>query len=130
MIVDRRKDSYDELMMLSRDARLSRSRTSKWTTALVATAVVGSGIYVAASNQHAKNLTAETTTVQGQLNAKTEELRKANELIARLQAERDFDRRNQDWFRDAAIALSLGDDLIDAEKLHVAGERGVFRFRG
>lgn len=56
MIVDRRKDDYDELLILARDARMRRKRVTGWTTSLVVGGMLVSGAYVAAMNNQASAL--------------------------------------------------------------------------
>lgn len=105
MIVDRRKDGYDELLLLARDARKSRAKTARRTNWMVAAAAIVTGGYVAVSNHHMSEMEDAATEAQNQL-------QEANEEIARLEVERDFNGRNREWFRDAAVALNLGDDVI------------------
>jgi len=66
LFVDRRKDNYDELLVLARDARQSRARANRWSAALVAGAIVGTGAYVASMNEQVDDLreTAQKATVE------------------------------------------------------------------
>ena len=77
MIVDRRKDSYDELMMLSRDSRLERNRKSLWTHIAVAGAVVASGIYIGGTNQHLGDLAEAKNAAENQRNNLRQEFSRA-----------------------------------------------------
>lgn len=113
MIVDRRKDNYDELLLLSRDARASRTRTNYWTTGLVASAMVASGIYIATTNQKVDELANDAQGAQKQL----KELRDDN---ARLLAERNVFKIERDIYRDTydryaeiAPSLKLGDQIAN-----------------
>jgi len=112
MIVDRRKDSYDELMMLSRDSRIDRNRKSRWTTGIVASAVVVSGIYVGGTNQHLGDLAQAKADAERNLETAKDDLEGVTAELAALKTERDFTRQNQDWFRDLAIALSAPDKVV------------------
>ena len=56
MFVDRRKDNYDELLVLAHDSRASRARTNRWTTGLIVTAMAGSAAYVATMEQQVDDL--------------------------------------------------------------------------
>ena len=58
LLVDRRKDNYDDLLMLARDARASRARVNRWTTGLVIGAMAAMGVYVATVNQEVDKLRA------------------------------------------------------------------------
>lgn len=112
MIVDRRKDTYDELMVAARDARLARSRRAKWTTGLIASIAGASGIYVAASNQHINAL----GDARNQAEAEAARLQAR---VAALEVQLDILRANQQWFRESAPIFNLGDkfgDLIDGLK--------------
>lgn len=66
MFVDRRKDNYDELLLLANDARVSRTRTNRWSTGLIAGAIIGTGAYVATINQEVHDVreTAENAVQQ------------------------------------------------------------------
>jgi hypothetical protein len=106
MLVDRRKDTYDELMMLSRDARVSKSKRTAWSTGIVATVAAVSGLYVAGSNQHIQDLAEARQAAQKELDT-------VKAQLASLQAEHDYTMRNQDWLRDLAIALSDKPEVIN-----------------
>lgn len=113
MIVDRRKDNYDELLLLSRDARASRTRTNYWTTGLIATAMVASGVYVTATNQKVDELANDAHDAQDQL----KELRVENaRLLAERNAfkvERDIYRDTYDRYAEIAPSLKLGDQIAN-----------------
>lgn len=66
MFVDRRKDNYDELLVLATDARLSRTRTNRWTTGLIVTAMLGTAAYVAAMTQQVESMRETAEDAQGQ----------------------------------------------------------------
>jgi hypothetical protein len=59
MIVDTRKDSYDELQILAGDVRTRRRRANIVTTALITGGIVGTVAYIAAMNQQVEALAGE-----------------------------------------------------------------------
>ena len=106
MIVDRRKDTYDELMLLSRDASVSRKRRQTASNWLIGGAVVVSGIFIAASSAHMSNLTdAKVAAEQQRDNLRSE--------LAKVSAERDYYQAANDWLRQFAETLS-DDDEVDS----------------
>ncbi|RZV36540.1 MAG: WXG100 family type VII secretion target [Chromatiales bacterium] len=122
LLVDRRKDNYDDLLMLARDARASRARVNRWTTGLVVGAMTAMGIYVATVNQEVDQLRkaaqeagAQKETTQNELdNLKNER----NALAAQLDAVSRFEKLYAeiapaailgDRFKDIAVNVSGGD---------------------
>jgi hypothetical protein len=59
MIVDRRKDSYDELQILAGDVRSRRRRANMVTTLLITGGIVGTIAYIATMNAQVDALTGE-----------------------------------------------------------------------
>jgi hypothetical protein len=113
MIVDRRKDHYDELLVLARDARLSRARTNRWTTGLIVAGMAASTAYVAATN----NQVAELRQAKDAAEAKVEQL---NVDLGRLQidheglrVERDIYKENAEWFAEMSPSLNVASRLGD-----------------
>lgn len=104
MIVDRRKDSYDELLILARDARISRQRTTRWTTGLVIGGMLGASAYVASMNQQVSEL----SQVQQQHDAMRTELAELIEARNVLKVERDVIR---DQFTKIVPASMVGDQI-------------------
>lgn len=106
MIVDRRKDTFDELMLLSRDVSVSRKRRQTASNWLIGSAIAASGIVIAAAAAHMSNLNAAGKEAVGQ----NEELRSE---LARVTAERDYYRDASDWWQSLADALS-NDETVDS----------------
>lgn len=115
MLVDRRKDNYDELLVLARDARASRARVNRWTTGLVFGSMVAGGAYVAAVSQEVD-----------QLRTNTEEAEQQRDVIQteyeRLAYERNVLRdrleilvRHEDMYADIAPALILGKSIEELD---------------
>ena len=46
MIVEKKKDNYDELQILAGDVRTRRRRTNFWTSSLIAGTAIAGGAYV------------------------------------------------------------------------------------
>lgn len=116
MIVDRRKDSYDELQILASDLRAKRRRNNLWTTGLIAGAMVAASAYVSTTNQQVDQLEGKKAAAEQQL----EELEKAwndrefqvQQLIRErdgLVAERDFFKDNTKIFADASSNSRLSE---------------------
>ena len=107
MLVDRRKDNYDELMLLSRDSRERRKRVNRWTTALVAGGMAVSAAYVASTAKQVDALQDEAKQI--------EQLRRENALLIadrdRLQAERDTLVNYKNWIASAAPEMELSDSM-------------------
>lgn len=113
MIVDRRKDHYDELLVMARDARVSRARTNRWTTGLVVAAMAAGGAYVAATNNEVEQLRQAKEAADAeveQLNIDLNRLLVDNEA---LRVERDIYRQNADWFADLSPSLNVDSRLGD-----------------
>ena len=104
MIVDRRKDTYDELMLLSRDASVSRKRRQTASNWLIGSAIAVSGIFIAASSAHMSALNAANKAATGQ----NEDLRSE---LARVKAERDYYRDANDWWKQLASTLSNNEPI-------------------
>ncbi len=113
MIVDRRKDHYDELLVLARDARTARERTGRWTTGLIVAAMATSGAYVAAMNNKVDDLRVVKEAADAEVFRLNIDLgRLAGEHEA-LRAERDIYRQNAEWFAGIAPSLNAADRLGD-----------------
>lgn len=67
MIVDRRKDNYDELQILAGDTRNRRRRANMWTTGLIAGGMVAAGAYVATTNEQVDQLQGENKTLRNEV---------------------------------------------------------------
>lgn len=106
LLVDRRKDNYDELLVLARDARQSRARANRWSAALVAGAIVGTGAYVASMNEQVDDLRDEAK----QAVAQRESV--ARERVA-LEAEMQALSRYQTFYADVAPTFELADQVRD-----------------
>lgn len=116
MIVDRRKDTYDELMLLSRDASVSRKRRQTASNWLIGGAIVVSGIFIAASSAHMSNLTdAKVAAEQERDNLRSE--------LAKVSAERDYYLAANDWLREFASTLSDNDEVDSVIQLLPQPER-------
>lgn len=99
MIVDRRKDTYDELMLLSRDVSVSRKRRQRVTNWVIGGAVAVSGIFIAATSAHMSNLNdAKHAAEQQRDNLRSE--------FAKVSAERDYYKAGNDWLREFAQTMS------------------------
>lgn len=126
MIVDRRKDNYDELLVLARDARTSRARTSRWTTGLIVAAMATSGAYVAAMNNKVDDLRQAKEAADAEVFRLNIDLGRLAGEHAALRAERDVYRQNAEWFAGIAPSLDAASRLGDiANSLGGGGERAV-----
>ena len=105
-LVDRRKDNYDELLVLARDARQSRARANRWSAALVASAIVGTGAYVASMNEQVDDLRDEAKQAVSQRDSLVRE-RDA------LQAEMQALSRYQTFYADVAPTFELAEQVRD-----------------
>lgn len=113
MIVDRRKDHYDELLVLARDARVSRARTNRWTTGLIVAAMAASGAYVAATNNKVEELRQAKEAADAevlQLNVDLGRLLLDHEA---LRVERDIYKQNAEWFANLSPSLNAANRLGD-----------------
>jgi len=120
LLVDRRKDNYDDLLMLARDARVSRARVNRWTTGLVIGAMAAMGVYVATVNQEVDQLREAAEEAGEQRDTiKAEYARLMDERNA-LKAQMDVFSRYEDMYADIAPALILGDRFKDIA-LNVSG---------
>jgi hypothetical protein len=121
MLVDRRKDNYDELLVLARDARVSRARVNRWTTGLVIGSMAVAGAYIATVNQQVDQLreTAEEA-VQQRDAIRSEYVGLLDERNV-LKGQMDIVARYEDKYADIAPALILGDRIKDIG-LRVAGD--------
>ena len=70
MIVDRRKDSYDELQILAGDVRTRRRRANMVTTLLITGGIVGTVAYIATMNQQVDALAGERDEMRLELQLK------------------------------------------------------------
>lgn len=107
-VVDRRKDNYDELLMLARDSRASRARTNRWTTGLIVGAIAASGVYVATVNQQVDNI--RETAVEAE--QQRDELRTERDL---LKANFDALEQKQKIYSEMVPALVLGEKFKDLD---------------
>jgi len=99
-------DSYDELLVLARDARSTRKRTNYWTTGLIISGMVASTAYVATVNQQMSALKdASESAAAENLRLNIDVSRLQSERVA-LAAERDVYRQNAAWFATMAPALA------------------------
>ena len=109
MLVDRRKDNYDELMLLSRDSRERRKRVNRWTTALVAGGMAVSAAYVASTGQQVDALQDAVSEL--------EQLRQENALLIaernQMKAERDIFAMHKEWYASAAPQMEVSEGLRD-----------------
>ena len=87
MIVDRRKDSYDELQILAGDVRTRRRRANIVTTILLSGGIVGTAAFIATMNQQVDALAAEVK------EAETERISAETERDALRVALQDVDNR-------------------------------------
>jgi len=125
MIVDRRKDSYDELMMLSRDSSLDRKRKSQWTTGIVAATVLASGAYVGGTNEHLGNLAeARLMAEQERDDLRREFSRLVDERDALLN-EREFYKKSNEWLKELALSANLPSATKDVVNNFAAPPTGV-----
>lgn len=100
MKYDEREDSYDQLLILARDASDSKKRTNRWTTGLIVTAMAGSGVYVGTVNQQLDALNTANDTAE----AKIQEL---TNIVNAAEGERDALRAQRDIYID--LATSFGE---------------------
>lgn len=112
MIVDRRKDSYDELVVLARDAHTSRTRTNRWTTGIIVSAVAASAVYVSTVNSEIDDLANAKNTAERNVAELTEKLVAAERQRDLYRAQRDVYVQNATWFADMASAKVLGNDIV------------------
>lgn len=120
MLVDRRKDNYDELSMLSRDARQRRQKTSRWTTALVASGMVAGAAYVASTSAQVDAL----KDAAKQADVLRDEIAMLIDERDALRIERDVYRQTQDWYAQAAPQLRLGDQIANLARAMGTGSPG------
>ncbi len=113
MLVDRRKDNYDELLMLARDSRLVRARTNRWTTGLVVGAMAATGAYVATTNQQVEELRDTAAQAEKQRDAIRAEystlLDERNDLMFSI----DVLARQQDMLVDVGPTLKLSQSISE-----------------
>ena len=109
MIVDRRKDNYDELQILAGDTRNRRRRANLWTTGLVVGGMIVASAFVATTNEQVNDLRADG-----------DELAKLRPQIMRLIDERDALRVERDIYKNfadaianAAPGLNMGDSITN-----------------
>lgn len=116
MIVDRRKDNYDELQILAGDTRNRRRKANMWTTGLVVSGMILASGYVSTVNEQAESLgagkeQAENARDDAQKEADTKEaqLVALRNQLAVLTSERDIYRQNANWFANISPELKLSD---------------------
>ena len=111
MIVDRRKDNYDELQILAGDTRNRRRRANLWTTGLIAGGMILAGAFVSTVNEQTEAL-GET----GKDLADTKlRLAAAENQSAVLTAEKEYFRQNAIWFSSFVADMDLSDAVRDLE---------------
>jgi hypothetical protein len=120
MIVDRRKDNYDELLVLARDARVSRSRANRWTTGLVIVSVAVASAYIATVNQQVDQLRETAEEAVEQRDAIRSEYVGLLDERNVLKGQMDIVARYEDKYADIVPALILGNRIKDIG-LGVAG---------
>lgn len=113
LLVDRRKDNYDDLLMLARDARASRSRANRWTTGLVVGAMTAMGVYVAMVSQEVDQLREAAKEAGEQRDTIKAEYAKLMDDRNALKVQMDVFARYKDMYADIAPALILGDRFKD-----------------
>ena len=121
MLVDRRKDNYDELLVLARDSRLTRARTNRWTSGLVIGAMAATGAYVATTNQQVEDLRETATKAEKQLDTIRNEytilLNEHHTLMFNI----DIFTRQQDLLADIGPTLILSQSIAELAK-NLGGE--------
>ena len=120
LLVDRRKDNYDDLLMLARDARASRARVNRWTTGLVIGAMAAMGVYVATVNQEVDQLRDAAKEAGEQKDTIQAEYARLMDERNSLKAQMDVFSRYQEMYADIAPAMILGDRFKDIA-LNVSG---------
>jgi len=113
MLIDRRKDNYDELLVLARDARVSRSRVNRWTTGLVIGSMAVAGAYIATVSQQVDDLRETTQEAQQQRDAIQSEYVGLLDERNRMKSQMDAVRRYEERYADLAPALILGERIKD-----------------
>lgn len=113
LLVDRRKDNYDDLLMLARDARVSRARVNRWTTGLVIGAMAAMGVYVATVNQEVDKLRAAAEEAGEQRDIIQAEYARLMDDRNALKAQMDTFDRYREMYADIAPALILGERFKD-----------------
>ena len=126
LLVDRRKDNYDDLLILARDARVSRARVNRWTTGLVLGAMAAMGAYVATVNQEVDQLREAAQEAGEQRDTIKAEYAKLMDDRNALKTQMDVFARYEDMYADIAPALILGDRFKDIA-LNVSGTTPVVR---
>lgn len=111
MFVDRRKDNYDELLVLASDARQSRSRTNRWTTGLVVTAMLGTAAYVAAMSQQVEAMRETAKDAQGQRDLAVQAYQELVDNHNVLKAQVDAVQRYEDFFADMSSSTNLSNAI-------------------
>lgn len=128
MIVDRRKDTYDELLVLARDAHTSRTRTNRWTTGLIVSVMTASAIYVATINTQIDELAEDKKAAENQVNELTFRLQAAERDRDIFRAQRDVFQENAGWFAEMASSSITGDSISNlGDNFPVSGTPRVQR---
>lgn len=115
MLVDRRKDNYDELLVLANDSRASRARANRWTTGLVVGAMAAMAAFVATMNQQVDELRKNA----GEAEAAYENL--VTERDA-LKAEWEVLARYQELYADIVPTQGLSKSIARIAARSVPGE--------
>lgn len=113
LLVDRRKENYDDLLILARDARVSRARVNRWTTGLVIGAMAAMGAYVATVNQEVDQLREAAQEAGEERDIIQAEYAKLMDERNALKTQMDVFARYEDMYADIAPALILGDRFKD-----------------
>ena len=111
MIVDRRKDHYDELLVLARDARVSRARTNRWTTGLIIATMAASAAYIAATNNKVNELREAKDAADAEVEKLNVDLDRLLIDHEALRVERDVYKQNAEWFADLSPSLNAASRL-------------------
>lgn len=112
-VVDRRKDNYDELLVLATDARISRRRTNRWTTGLIVGAMIGTAAYVASMTSQVEALreTAKQAETDRDIAIQAnQQLRDDRDI---LQAQLDALERLRDLYADLMPSQTLSNAIGD-----------------
>ncbi|MDH3620169.1 MAG: hypothetical protein OER91_04715 [Gammaproteobacteria bacterium] len=113
LLVDRRKDNYDDLLMLARDARVSRARVNRWTTGLVVGAMAAMGVYVATVSKEVDQLRDTAKDAVEQRDTIRDEYARLMAERNSLKAQKDIFARYEEMYADIAPAVILGDRFKD-----------------
>lgn len=108
---ERRQDNYDELLILARDARASRTRSNRWTTGIIGSAMLATAAYVVTTNQQVNNLAEEGKTAGANVTRLENQVSDLQRERDSLEVERNVYKENAQWFANIAPTLKLGDSI-------------------